>query len=194
MRGFHPGRRLRAGLRRVLRAAPRGAPPVALATLLAGCVPLASGSSPTSAAVPQPPVPVAVAQTAAALEAAYRQANFGFIQATRPYRPSEPPDLIAVPRTVYQVVLPKDPDAGYVVIYNATDPVTAQVLATSMQQYLESGFGETNFPADAQFAVQLYGSTLVFGWYSPGASTDPSTAASALEVLRSFGQAFPVVR
>lgn len=167
---------------------------VALATLLAGCVPVPSASGPAAPEVSQPPAPAAVAQAAAALEAAYRQASFGFIQANTPYRPSEPPDLISVPRTVYQVVLPKDPGAGYVVIYDGTDPVKAQALATSLQQYLESGFGETNFPTDAQFAVQLFGSAVVFGWYSPGASADPATAASALGVLRSFGQAFPVVR
>ena len=185
-----PGRRLRAGLRGALSRAPL----VALAVVLAGCVPLASGSSPGIAVISQPPVPFAVAQTAAALEAAYRQADFGLIRANQPYRPSEPPDLIGVPRTVYQVVLPGDPGAGYVVIYDATDPVNAQALATSMQRYLGSGFGQTNFPTDAQFAVQLYGSTIVFGWYSPGASADPATAASALKILRSFGQAFPIVR
>ena len=190
MRGLVRGGADRAGLRRALRAALV----VALAAVLAGCVPVTSGSSPAAVAASQPPAPAAVTQAAAALEAAYRRANFGFIQANTPYRTSEPPDLISVPRTVYQVVLPKDPAAGFVVIYDATDPANAQALAESLQHYLESGFGETNFPTDAQFAVELYGSAVVFGWYSPGASADPVTAASALVVLRSFGQAFPVVR
>ena len=190
MRGLGSGRAVRAGLRGPLRAAPV----VVLAATLAGCVPVTSGSSPAAAAVAQPSSPAVVAQAAGALEAAYRRADFGFIRAITPYRPSEPPELISVPRTVYQVVLPKDPGAGYVVIYDGSDPMVAQGLAASMQHYLESGFGETNFPTDAQFAVQLYGSAVVFGWYSPGASADPAAAASALAVLRSFGQAFPVVR
>jgi hypothetical protein len=184
------GRAVRGGLRRALRAAPV----VVLAATLAGCAPVTSGSSPAAVVVAQPSAPAVVAQAAGALDAAYRQANFGFIRAITPYRPSEPPALISVPRTVYQVVLPKDPGAGYVVIYDGTDPAKAQGLATSMQHYLESGFGETNFPTDAQFAVQLYGSAVVFGWYSPGASADPAAAASALAVLRAFGQPFPVVR
>jgi hypothetical protein len=167
-----------------------------LVAVLGGCVPLASGAGGTPVTSPAPPASpgAAVAQTAAALADAYRQSGFGLIQSNRPYRPSEPPDLIAVPRTVYQVVLPKDPQSGYVVIYAATDPSAAQTLAAAMQRYLQSGFGQTNFPTDALFAVQVYGATMLFGWYSPGASADPAAAASALHVLQSFGQAFPVVR
>jgi len=166
---------------------------VAIAVAVGGCVPLASGASPAPVSSPQA-APPAVAQTASALEAACRRAGFGLIPANHPYRPSEPPDLIVVPRTVYQVVLPKDPDAGYVVIYEASGPAEAAALATSMQRYLASGFGQTNFPTDAQFALQVYGATVVFGWYSPGGSADPTTAAAALRVVQSFGQAFPVVR
>ena len=166
---------------------------VMVAVALAGCVPVPAAGTPAPA-VSQAAPAAGVSQAAAALEAAYRQAGFGFIEANRPYRPSEPPDLIAVPRTVYQVVLPKDPGSGYVVIYRATDQAQAQSLATSMQQYLQSGFGETNFPTDAQFAVDVYGPAMLFGWYSPGASTDPATAASAFRVLQGFGQPYPVVR
>ncbi len=172
-----------------------------LTPALAGCMPLASStvsSTVSSAAAPplvsQPPASAVVARTAAALEGAYRQAGFAFIPARRPYRPSEPPALILAPRSVYQVVLPKDPGSGYVVIYQAADPAAAQSLATAMQRYLGSGFGETNFPTDARFAVQAYDATVVFGWYSPGASADPAAAAAALRVLRSFGEPFPVVR
>ena len=160
---------------------------------IAGCVPVPAVATPAPAASQAAPAAV-VSQAAAALEAAYRQAGFGFIEAVRPYRPSEPPDLIAVPRTVYQVVLPKDPGSGYIVIYRASDPAQASALATSMQQYLQSGFGQTNFPTDAQFAVEVYGSAMLFGWYSPGASADPAAAAAALRVLQGFGQGFPVVR
>ncbi len=166
---------------------------VVIAVAFAGCVPVPAAGTPAPA-VSQAAPPAAVSQAAAALEAAYRQAGFGFIEANQPYRPSEPPDLIAVPRTVYQVVLPKDPGSGHVVIYRATDPAQAQSFATSMQQYLQSGFGQTNFPTDAQFAVEVYGPAMLFGWYSPGASADPATAASALRVLQGFGQAYPVVR
>lgn len=186
-------RRGAALVRLVHRGAALGPLLVVIAVAFAGCVPVPAAATPAPA-VSQAAPPAAVSQAASALEAAYRQAGFGFIEANQPYRPSEPPDLIAVPRTVYQVVLPKDPGSGYVVIYRATDTGQAQSLATSMREYLQSGFGQTNFPTDAQFAVEVYGSAMLFGWYSPGASADPATAASALRVLQGFGQAFPVVR
>ncbi len=169
-------------------------PALVAALLLAGCVPLTSAPTSVPAPASLAPAPAAVAETASALEAAYRAAGFGFIRAQQPYRPSEPPELQSVPRTVYQIVLPSDPGAGYVVIYQATDASGAQTMASDLLRYVQSGFGQTNFPTDAQFAISIYGPTVVFGWYSPGASADPPTAARALGVLRSFGQPVPVVR
>lgn len=175
-------------------AGPRLAALAIVPIVLGGCVPVPSVASGAPAPASLVPVQGDVEQTAVALEAAYRQADLGFIRAQRAYRPSEPLALQSVPRTVYQVVLPQDPGAGYAVIYRAGDPAGAQTMAAELQQYLQSGFGQTNFPTDAQFAISVYGPTVVFGWYSPGASADPATAKKAFDVLRSFGQPVPVVR
>lgn len=164
------------------------------AALLAGCVPLTSAPSAGAPAVSLAPAQPDVAQTAGALEAAFRSANLGFIRAIQPYQPSEPLDVRSVPRTVYQVVLPQDPGAGYVVIYDAGTGAAANTAARSLAAYLASGFGQTNYPTDAQFAVDVYGPTVVFGWWSPGASTDRTTAAAAFRVLQRFGTPVPVVR
>ena len=181
----------------------RSRPPIARARLaalflapllLGGCVPIVA--SPTSLPAPGSlaPAPGEVAQTAVALASAFRQVGIGFIRSQQPYLPSEPADLQAVPRTVYQEVLPRDPEAGYVVIYEAPNPAGAQTMAAGLRAYLQSGFGETNYPTDAQFAVSVYGATVVFGWYSPGASADAATAGRALGVLLAFGEPLPVVR
>ena len=39
-----------------------------------------------------------------------------------PVRMAESPLLTTAPRAVYQVVLPKDPDKGYIVVYEFPDP------------------------------------------------------------------------
>jgi hypothetical protein len=173
---------------------PRLAGLAILAVLVGGCVPITAVASGAPPPVSLAPVPGVVSQTASALEAAYRQADLGFIRAQQAYRPSEPLPLQSATQTVYQVMLPRDPEAGYVVIFAAADAGGARVMASELQQYLQSGFGQTNFPTDAQFAISIYGPTVTFGWYSPGASVDPATAKKALDVLLAFGQPVPVVR
>lgn len=173
---------------------PRLAGLAIIAILSGACVPLAAVASGPPPPVSLAPVPGVVSQTASALEAAYRQADLGFIRAQQTYRPSEPLALQNATQTVYQVVLPRDPGAGYVVIFAAADAGGAQVMASELLQYLQSGFGQTNFPTDAQFAISIYGPTVAFTWYSPGASADPATAKKALDVLLAFGQPVPVVR
>ena len=172
-----------------------------LATLLAlilalagGCVPAAAGPSTEPAPASFAAVPPDVARTASALEAAFRRADIGLIRAGRPYVPSEPLDVRTLPRTVYQEVLPADPGAGFVVIYEAETPDAAMLTARSLASYVASGFGVTNYPPDARFAVEIYGPTVVFGWWSPGSSADPATAAVAFGVLQTFGTPVPVVR
>ena len=80
--------------------------------------------------------------------------------------------LTQTPRTVLQVV-GSDPEQGYVVIYELPDAAAATAAGTELARYLASGFGQTNFPLDAQFYVAQVGETLVFTWYSSERAEDP---------------------
>ena len=51
-----------------------------------------------------------------------------------PYRPAEGPLLANAPRAVYQVILPEDPDKGYIVVYEFPDPGRAAEAAAEQQR------------------------------------------------------------
>jgi hypothetical protein len=53
-------------------------------------------------------------------------------------------------------------------------------------RYLESGFGQTNYPLDAQFALQQAGATLVFTWWSRELAASPERAQGAFDLVSSF--------
>ncbi len=175
--------------------APSGLLVASLVAALAGaCVPVDTATSaPPVGAAPTAATP-AIGTTTAALEATFRSASLAIAPAARAYRPSEPSEASARPRSVLQIVLPQDPDAGYVVVYDAGDPGSAGTLGQAFAGYLASGFGQTNYPADARFSLATYGPTLVFGWWSPGASHDAASVEAAYRVLSSFGSPIPVVR
>ena len=162
---------------------------------LAACMP-AAPATPVPATQP-PPAPQLTADgrvTVAALEAALRAAGFGLIPATQPYRPSEPGELQPVPRAVFQEVLPADPDAGYVVVYEFADAGTAQSMGQTLARYLASGFGQTGYPIDTRFAVSVAATTVVFSAWSPAASRDEASSGVAFDVVAGFGQPVPVTR
>lgn len=162
---------------------------------MGACLPAARA---TPAPATQPPPATQLTPdgraTVAALEAALRAAGFGLIPATQPYRPSEPVELQPVPRAVYQEVLPADPDAGYLVVYELADAGTAQAMGQTLARYLGSGFGQTGYPIDARFAVSVAASTVVFTAWSPAASHDEASSGAAYEVVARFGQPVPVTR
>lgn len=109
------------------------------------------------------------------------------------YRPSEPASLTHVPRTVLQVMGP-NPDQGYVVVYDLRTTAAAADQATELARYLGSGFGQTNFPVDAQFSVAQLGSTVILTWWSRERATEPDHLQGAFDVIRSVGQSVPVVK
>lgn len=115
-----------------------------------------------------------------------------------PYRPSEPPGLSTAQRAVFQVGLAgagaMDADQGYVVIYDLTDTATASDRGNELAAYLGSGFGQTNFPLDAQFAISQVGGTLVFTWWSANRASDDALAKSAFDAVAAVGQPIPVVK
>ena len=62
-------------------------------------------------------------------------------------RPAEAPLLGAAPRAVYQVLLPKDPTRGFIVVYEFADPGRAAAAAAEQQAYLGTGPGRVQTPA-----------------------------------------------
>jgi hypothetical protein len=101
------------------------------------------------------------------------------------YRPGESPDLIDVPRKLVQAVMPEDPGAGYVVIYELPSAGEADRVGGEFLRYLGGGTGAVQYPRDAQFLLQRVGPTLVFNAWSAEASPDARVAelAAALETV-----------
>lgn len=127
-----------------------------------------------------------VQRTVEAVEAALGAAGERLTMPTGAYRPSEPPSLLQLPRTIRRVDL-ADPDDGFVVVYEAPSAGAAIELADDLADYVESGFGQTNFPADTQFAVSTLEDTIVFTTWSQRRSDDPERAEAAFDAIAEVG-------
>ena len=177
----------------------RRAGALAMAALCAVLVVACGGTTPDTGNVPQPlPTPMAsvtsaVAGTVGLVTQALANRGYQMFPPVAPYRPSEPASLTQAPRVVLQVSGP-DADQGYVVIYDLTTDAAASIAGTDLAHYLASGFGQTNFPTDAQFSVAQVGSTIVFTWYSGSRASDAAASKSAFEAISLVGQPFPVVK
>ena len=132
-----------------------------------------------------------MAGTLALLRNALADAGYRLDPPRVPYRPSEPAGLTDAPRTVVQVAL-ADPEDGFVVVYQLPDEEAAGNAASELASYLGSGFGQTNYPLDAQFSVAQVGSTVVFTWLSRDRAGDPDAAQGAFDVIRTVGRQVPV--
>ena len=168
--------------------------PVALA--LAGVPALAACSSadrPTIQADEVPlPTPLrtwgaSVAATLEQLQAAVAASGTRLDVAVGAYRPSEPASLLQLPRVVLRADL-ADSDDGYVVVYQAVDRASAGVRAAELAEYLGSGFGQTNYPADTQFSVGLLDDTIIFSTWSSRRSDDPGRAAAVFDAVAGVGE------
>ena len=106
-------------------------------------------------------------------------------------RPAEAPMLGAAPRAVYQVLLPKDPARGFIVVYEFADPARAAAAATEQQAYLGTGPGRVQRPQGTVTVVRQVGSTVVLYEWLPDASQDPS-AAGIQAALETLGIGYPV--
>lgn len=175
---------------------------VVTAIAVAGCVPdnraAAPGNDdpavigpalPTSQTSPSPQIAATAALGSAALQAQGRRLDPAIV----PYRPSEPESLSEAPRAVYQVDL-ADRDQGYVVIYELPDVGAAGDRGREFGAYLGNGFGQTNYPLDAQFALSQVGGTLLFTWWSPARSSDDDAARRAFEAVAAIGQPIAIVK
>jgi hypothetical protein len=167
---------------------------LAMTIAVAGC-----GVGATSAPVAAPPesigpvttAGVAVAQTRGAIAAALAAVSVQFGDATRPYRPAESGRLRTAPRAVYQVVLPDQPDAGYIVVYEFPDSASAVDAGNEEAGYLGTGNGRVQFPPGTQHVLRELGPTLILFSWLPAASSDP-TAANVAQALKSLGIGFTV--
>ena len=158
-----------------------------VAVSLTGCV--ASGdpvaSPPASTAAPVQTVSPAVAPTRDALFAALGERRLTVTEPQTPFRPAEAVTLTAAPRVVYQVVLPADPDRGYIVVYELPDAASAEAAAREQATYLASGPGRVQTPIGTVHVIRVVGPTVVlYSWLPEGAS-DPSAPEiqAALETI-----------
>jgi hypothetical protein len=169
-----------------------------LASLLAACggaSPDAGGGGGNGGGVVQPtPVPSLSAESAGTvsqLQTTLAAAGYRLDPPIAPYQAAEPASFASVPRAVYQISTP-DPNGGFVVIYQFPDTGTAATRGHELASFLGSGFGQTNYPFDAQFAVSQVGGTLVFTWWSADRSSDDAAAQGAFDLVASVGQPIPV--
>ena len=135
---------------------------------------------------PMRTVDASVERTIAAVDAVLAGVGERLTTPTGAYRPSEPQSLLQLPRVVRRVEL-ADPDDGFVVIYEAPSYGAAIELADDLAEYLESGFGQTNYVADTQFALSTLEDTIVFTTWSQRRSDDPERAEAAFDAIASVG-------
>jgi hypothetical protein len=169
-----------------------------LALAMAGCgigastrTPVGSGGGPPTQA--SPGLTAAVAQTKAAIGSALGTVAVQFGDATRPYRPAESARLRAAPRATYQVNLPDQTDAGFIVVYEFRDTASAIDAGNEEAGYLGSGEGTVQFPPGTQHVIRAVGTTLILFSWTPGASDD-AAARDVAAALSKLGIGFAVPR
>jgi len=127
-----------------------------------------------------------VADTLTALEAAVASTGERLETPVGAYRPSEPQDLLQTPRVVRRAAL-ADADDGYVIVYEAGSRGAALEQAQALADYLESGFGQTNYVADSQFSVSTLEDTVIFATWSRRASGDAARAEAVFDAIATVG-------
>jgi hypothetical protein len=108
-----------------------------------------------------------------------------------PVRPPESALLADAPRAVYQVLLPKDPTHGYIVVYEFPDAAAAAAAATQEQAYLASGPGRVQTPQGTVTVIRQLGTSVILYSWLPGASTDDA-APGIQSALETIGVGYPV--
>ncbi len=167
---------------------------VALALGLAGC---GFGATESAASLAPPSVGpsstagAAAAQTRGEITRALQTVAVEFGDATRPYQPAESGRLRDAPRAVYQVVLPDQPDEGFIVVYEFPDSAHAVDAGNEEAGYLGTGNGKVQFPLGTQHVLRQVGSTLILYSWLPAASSDP-TAGKVADALNTLGIGFTV--
>jgi hypothetical protein len=182
-----------ARVRRVRRVVASIVIALGIAAFAAGCGIAASTAAPSFSAAPVGPdatVSPAVAQTRAAIASALASSSLQLQDAKQPFRPAESPRLVDAPRAVYQVVLPQDPEGGYIVVYEFRDAGEAVNAGNEYAGYVGSGGpGKVQFANDVQHTIRQLGTTLILYSYSPSTSPDPGSAQIA-DALKTLGIGF----
>jgi hypothetical protein len=120
-------------------------------------------------------------------------AGFSLVQPASAVRPAESPLLTTAPRTVGQVLLPADPDHGFIVLYQFPDPASAYAAAQQQAAYIGGGEGRIQFVPDTKFTLRQDGPCVLFYNWSPSASTDPRSPAIET-ALDTFGVEITIPR
>ncbi len=167
---------------------------IASATL-AGCATSDTTISPPAGAPastgPGLTISPAVGLTRGALARALGEHNLVLTDSQAPVRPAEAPLVAAAPRAVYQVLLPKDPGKGFIVVYEFPDEGAAAAAAAQQQAYLATGPGRVQRPQGTVSIIRGLGTTVIFYDWLPGASKD-DTAPGIQAALETVGTGYPV--
>lgn len=162
--------------------------------LLAGCgIAANGGAQPTLLVTPQVSLSGTLQLCRNQLLATLAAAGLPLTQPPSAVRPGESPLLTAAARTVGQVILPGDPDHGFIVLYGFPDPASAYAAAEQQAAYIGGGEGRIQFVPDTQFTLRQDGSCVLFFNWSPSASTDPRSPDIAT-VLQTFGVGIAIPR
>jgi hypothetical protein len=165
--------------------------------LTAGCGIGASGATgpslPVESVGPSIGTTAAVAEARAAIVAALAGESLQLDDPKVPFRPPESLAFAAAPRGVYQVLLPDDPNHGFISVYEFPDAASAAAAGQEQAAYVGSGPGRVLFPIDTRFVVRQLGTTIVFYTWSPGSSSDPR-AADIQPALETLGTGIAVPR
>jgi hypothetical protein len=166
-------------------------PAVALAAITAvgaGCAADDAGpvaTFPPGSLGPTETVSSAVALTRAELVRVLGTQRLVLADAEVPFRPVEGPRFTAAPRAVFQVVLPDDPDEGFIVVYEFPDAGAAASAAAEQAGYLASGPGRIQSAEGTRHVLRQVGSTVVFYSWVPSGATDAQAPriGAALDTL-----------
>ena len=180
-------------MRPTLRSSARALVLGSIAFLAAGCATsdVPGRTFPVESVGPGMPVSPAVSQTRLALVQALGQHNLVLTDTQAPVRHAEALLLAAAPRAVYQVILPKDPSHGFIVVYEFPDPDRAAAAATQEQAYLATGPAQVQTPQGTVSVIRAVGSTVVLYQWLPAAARDPS-APGIQGALETLGVGYPV--
>jgi hypothetical protein len=164
-----------------------------VAVVVAGCgVTSEAGQSFAVASIgPGRTVSPGILATRAQIVQALGQHNLVLADTQSAVRPAEAPLLSAAARAVYQVLLPKDPTHGYIVVYEFPDTARAAAAAAEEQSYLATGPGRVQTPQGTVTVIRQLGNSVILYSWLPGASTDDS-APGIQSALESIGVGFPI--
>jgi hypothetical protein len=165
----------------------------ALALVLAGCGVAAEPgvTFPVASVGPGRTVSPAVNATRADIVRALAAHDLVLSDTQTPFRPAESALLAAAPRAVYQVVLPKDPTHGFIVVYEFPDTARAASAAAEEQAYLATGPGRVQSPQGTVTVLRQDGTSVILYSWLPGASTDDQ-APGIQAALETLGVGYPI--